>query len=116
MPSRRIQLQFLTRGGRRTDCSYCGQPTNIRFGLILIHDWKLATVDHVLPRSMGGDHSKANLRLACMWCNVGRAAAGHCIAAFRCAEAVVGQGDMAAITTWFRENEIPTTCGWIERT
>jgi hypothetical protein len=109
-------MHILTRGGKRTDRSYCGQHTNIRFGRTLIHDWHLATVDHVLPRAAAGDHSIENIRLACMWCNVGRSMAGHCIAAFRCAEAVVGWGDMAAITRWFRDHQIPTTSVRIERT
>ena len=30
------------------------------------------SLDHVIPRSLGGDHSYANLRLAHMWCNVTR--------------------------------------------
>jgi hypothetical protein len=108
MPSRRHRLRILTRNGQHTDCSYCGHPTNIRFGLTLIHDWNLATIDHVLPRAYGRDESRQNTRLACMWCNVGRSMSGHCIAAFRCAEAIVGRGDMAAITRWHRENGVPT--------
>jgi hypothetical protein len=108
MPSRRHRLRILTQGGQHTECSYCGQPTNIRFGLILIHDWNLATIDHVLPRAHGRDESQQNVRLACMWCNVGRSMSGHCIAAFRCAEAIVGRGNMAAITRWYRENGVPT--------
>ncbi|AGT12100.1 HNH endonuclease [Mycobacterium phage Jabbawokkie] len=30
------------------------------------------SLDHVIPRASGGDHSEANLRLAHMWCNVTR--------------------------------------------
>lgn len=29
----------------------------------------LATLDHIYPRSKGGDHSPKNLVTACKWCN-----------------------------------------------
>ncbi len=32
------------------------------------------TVDHIVPRSKGGDHNLENLRAACAWCNTKRGA------------------------------------------
>jgi hypothetical protein len=102
MASRRRRMHILSRAGERTDCTYCGQHTNLRFGLTLIHDWHLATVDHLLQRAVGGDHSIENIRLACMWRNVVRSMAGHCIAAFRYAETVVGSGGHGGGHGWTR--------------
>ncbi len=101
MPSRRRRLIILTAAGRDRRCSYCGQLTIVRFGRTRVHDWQLATIDHILPRSLGGDESIQNIRLACMWCNTGRSITGHCIAALRCAEAVLGRGNMALVAKWF---------------
>ena len=74
----------------------------------MVHERQRATIDHILPRSLSGDESIPNLRLACMWCNAGRSVSGHCIAALRCAEAVVGRGDMTAVAKWFASTQCPT--------
>jgi 5-methylcytosine-specific restriction endonuclease McrA len=102
MPSRRLRLHILTAAGRCRKCSYCGRQTNVNIGPTSNHDWQLATFDHILPRAHGGGEEIENILLACKWCNAGRAIAGHCIGALRCAEAVLGTGDLAAIAKWFR--------------
>jgi hypothetical protein len=43
-----------------------------------------------------------------MWCNTGRSAAGHCIAALRCAETVLGRGNMALVAKWFTSTQVST--------
>jgi HNH endonuclease len=108
MPSRRQRLHIPTKAGTQTTCSYCGRLTNVRLGLTRVHDWQLATIDHILPRALGGDESIQNIRLACMWCNTGRSAAGHCIAALRCAETVLGRGNMALVAKWFTSTQVST--------
>ncbi len=56
---------FARDGGR---CVYCGTPTRrLQKGLSRAPD--LATLDHVVPRSMGGPLSRDNLVLACQACN-----------------------------------------------
>ena len=47
------RLEVLQRDGYI--CTYCGQDAN--------------SVDHVIPRSAGGDHSLANLVACCLKCN-----------------------------------------------
>ena len=49
-------------------CVYCGvQTRRLQKGVSRSAD--LATLDHVLPRSMGGPLNQANLVLACQACN-----------------------------------------------
>lgn len=50
---RKIRARVLTRDGHT--CQYCGQPAT--------------TVDHVVPRRLGGDDSLDNLLAACKRCN-----------------------------------------------
>lgn len=49
-------------------CVYCGVATH-RLAKGLSRSPSLATLDHVLPRSMGGPLNPANLVLACQACN-----------------------------------------------
>jgi 5-methylcytosine-specific restriction endonuclease McrA len=49
-------------------CVYCGVETH-RLAKGLSRSPKLATLDHVVPRSMGGPLNPANLVLACQGCN-----------------------------------------------
>lgn len=56
---------FARDGGR---CVYCGVDTH-RLGKGLSRSPALATLDHVVPRSMGGPLNLANLVLACQACN-----------------------------------------------
>ena len=89
------------------NCHWCHKPTRIidRQHAARLASW-IATVDHLLPRSRGGNtHTDDldNIRVACLRCNIGRAAAGHCIAALRCAQAVLGNGaSQGQIARWFR--------------
>jgi 5-methylcytosine-specific restriction endonuclease McrA len=58
-PRPRIQLnkrEILRRDGYR--CQYCG------------HHSRRLTIDHIVPRHRGGDHSWTNLVTACAECNV----------------------------------------------
>ncbi len=52
-------------------CVYCGVQTH-RLQKGLSRSPHLATLDHVLPRSMGGPLNQANLVLACQACNNAR--------------------------------------------
>lgn len=66
--AQRIQLFetiFARDGGR---CAYCGVETH-RLGKGLSRSPRLATLDHVVPRSRGGPLKAANLVLACQACN-----------------------------------------------
>jgi len=56
---------FVRDGGR---CVYCGVETH-RLSKGLSRSPALATLDHVVPRSMGGPLNPANLVLACQACN-----------------------------------------------
>jgi 5-methylcytosine-specific restriction endonuclease McrA len=47
-------------------CYLCGQPVNPNADC---YQSDSATVDHVTPLSLGGDHSRANSRCACFKCN-----------------------------------------------
>jgi HNH endonuclease len=92
------------------NCHWCGKQTRIvdRDHTRRLASW-VATVDHLLPRSRGG-HTRTggldNIRVACLRCNIGRAAAGHCIAALRCAQAVLGNGaSQGQIARWFRASQ-----------
>ena len=53
----------------RWECQLCGERVDP--ALPYNHDWA-ASLDHIVPRSEGGDHSDANLRLAHRWCNAVR--------------------------------------------
>jgi 5-methylcytosine-specific restriction endonuclease McrA len=102
----RNRLAVLSRDGEHTECAWCGERANLRFGLSKVHDWHRATLDHVLPRALGGGNDIDNTTLACAWCNVGRSMTGHCITALRCAEAVLGRGEMAAVAQWFQASRL----------
>ena len=54
-PARRIEI-FVRDNWR---CGYCGERV----------DRTNATLDHIVPQSMGGTHSRHNLRTACLMCN-----------------------------------------------
>jgi len=56
---------FAREGGR---CFYCGVETH-RLGKGLSRSPTLATLDHVVPRSMDGPLTRENLVLCCQACN-----------------------------------------------
>jgi hypothetical protein len=58
--SRRLRFEILKRDGHR--CRYCGASAP---------DVPL-TVDHVIPRSLGGGNEPSNLATACSDCNIGK--------------------------------------------
>lgn len=45
--------------GITLECVFCGQK-----------DWRYWTIDHIKPRSRGGDNRKDNLQILCGPCNV----------------------------------------------
>ena len=47
-------------------CQLCNGPVDMTLGHT--DEWG-PTLDHIVPRSRGGDHSDENLRLAHRWCN-----------------------------------------------
>jgi hypothetical protein len=51
-----------------TDCGLCGEPVDMN--LPLSGDLMRPSVDHVLPRSLGGSHDPSNLQLAHLRCNM----------------------------------------------
>lgn len=55
--SQRRRARFLERNGGR--CYLCGEPLTL----------ETMTVDHYVPRALGGSNRRANLRLACAPCN-----------------------------------------------
>lgn len=74
---------------RNPVCHWC--RCRLSPAALLRHD--SATVDHILPRDRGGANANGlfkNHVLSCRQDNSLRAEAGHCIAALRCAEAVIG--------------------------
>jgi 5-methylcytosine-specific restriction endonuclease McrA len=66
--AQRIKLfeTIFARDGAR--CVYCGVETH-RLARGLSRSPALATLDHVVPRSMGGPLNASNLVLACQACN-----------------------------------------------
>lgn len=58
---RRAKELFKKQNGR---CWLCGKQMTMTRGLD-----NSCTVDHFIPQSRGGTHSKKNLRGACRWCN-----------------------------------------------
>lgn len=79
---------------RAESCIWCGQVMPI---VTNQGDPRQRTVEHMLPKCRGGTDEAHNLRWACRRCNEFRSIAGHCIAALRCAEAVVGENQPAAV-------------------
>lgn len=59
----RIRFKILDRDGFR--CQYCGlSPRDSAY--IVLH------IDHIMPRSRGGDDSEKNLITSCNICNAGK--------------------------------------------
>ena len=50
----------------RKKCAYCGKITRTN---VSDHDPDLRTIDHVIPLSKGGEHSRTNVVPACRACN-----------------------------------------------
>lgn len=50
-----------------TDCGICGEPVDMT--LRRSESLMCASVDHILPRSLGGSHEPDNLQLAHLYCN-----------------------------------------------
>jgi hypothetical protein len=59
--TKRLRFEILRRDGHR--CRYCGAAP----------DDVCLTIDHVLPRSLGGDDTPSNLVTSCADCNAGKA-------------------------------------------
>lgn len=49
-----------------TECKICGDPVDMNAGK---SDLFRPSVDHVIPRSVGGTDDPSNLQLAHLWCN-----------------------------------------------
>lgn len=62
----------------KSACYWCKIELSIDLVINNVDDSKLSnrddypTMDHVLPRSKGGNHSVNNLVLSCRWCNNNR--------------------------------------------
>ena len=85
-------------------CEYC-DVTVFRFPPADVPMLR-STIDHILPQSRKGSSESYNLKMSCLWCNNGKNAFGECIAALRCAEAIVGRENtyrgFRRITRWWR--------------
>jgi hypothetical protein len=64
------RLEIFERDGWR--CGICGQPTP-RW-LIGSNDPQRPTLDHIIPLSRGGEHSRRNAQCACWRCNIKKGA------------------------------------------
>jgi 5-methylcytosine-specific restriction endonuclease McrA len=53
-----------------TDCGICGRPVDMT--LSRADGLDCPSVDHILPRSLGGSHDPANLQLAHLRCNMAK--------------------------------------------
>lgn len=53
-----------------TDCGICGEPVNMNLRRFEEDGLMCASVDHILPRSLGGGHEPENLQLAHLVCNM----------------------------------------------
>lgn len=58
-----FELLYKEQGGK---CYYCGVRLSYRYPL---YPGERATMDHIYPRSRGGDHKLDNKVLACQPCN-----------------------------------------------
>jgi hypothetical protein len=61
---KQIRLKILARDGNK--CVQCGETNDL-------------TIDHIIPKSCGGDHSEENLRTLCRPCNSGRPVNGKAL-------------------------------------
>lgn len=51
-------------------CHLCHRPVDLStYGLVEIYGAEAASVDHLVPQSLGGDHGFENLRIAHVGCN-----------------------------------------------
>jgi 5-methylcytosine-specific restriction endonuclease McrA len=53
-------------------CCYCGVTMEFTIGEGYNHNPLRASIEHVIPLSLGGAHDWENVRLACMACNEGK--------------------------------------------
>lgn len=58
----RLRFEVFRRDGFQ--CVYCGRT---------VADGVILTLEHIVPKSQGGDYSKDNLACACDECNTGKA-------------------------------------------
>lgn len=57
--------KLMTRASHK--CEYCGRPVYIKHQAS--RDPDKATIDHKIPRALGGTNGLHNLALACLQCN-----------------------------------------------
>lgn len=93
---------------RGLKCHWCGRGTRRAVSYETALRAKNTTMDHLLPKCRGGRSTRRdgyyNLKIAFLGCNMKRAAAGHCMAALRCAEAVLGANSSPGqLVRWFAD-------------
>lgn len=54
-------------------CRYCGKKLEMPPRGISCHDNVYATVDHIMPKALGGKTKLSNLLTACLDCNAAKA-------------------------------------------
>ena len=65
--------QMMLRGAHGRSCPICGMVMIHYPGEIVDHNMpSAATIEHILPRSLGGTHAKENLATICNGCNRAR--------------------------------------------
>lgn len=52
------------------NCGICGEPVDMTLSRKDAEGIMCASVDHILPRALGGTHDAANLQLAHLYCNM----------------------------------------------
>ncbi len=65
--NKKRRVAIYTRDGFR--CAYCGNEVQQQVGRLFPGKEKMATLDHIVPRSQGGQHTDDNLVCSCMVCN-----------------------------------------------
>lgn len=60
------------------------------------------TLDHIIPRALGGPNVAENLRPLCKLCNVTLPMVGHCVGALACVRACVGRTTVSETLKWWR--------------
>jgi len=65
--------KIMLRGANGRNCPICGDYMEHYQGLVVDHTkLQAATIEHILPRSLGGKHDQENLIVICKCCNLSR--------------------------------------------